>query len=534
MYVLYSILPLLQAIFVASASPEIFLGQTKVVGIDVPTLSQEFFGGIPYAEAPVGDLRLAPPVLKTTPGTDIFNATAFGKACFQANVAATLLSEDCLSIKVFRPSNISSSSKLPVFFWTHGSGFRKSSSATVNASAMVAQSINRGTPVIFVSINYRLGPLGWPQGAEADAKGLLNLGLRDQIAGLEWVQHNIEAFGGDKNKVTIGGSSAGSIMSTTLFLHPFVTNLARAAIFQSGFPGTYALFNATVEQDSWDSFLSGVASCQNITSDAISCLRSANSSDILEGVANATANARAFGPTLDGPNGFYPNLPSTMLANGPIVNLPFIAGQNKDDDPTLNYTPTLIALGLQQEFSPPALSEDVVNSLLTLYPNIPALGCPFDTGNETFGLAPGYKEVAALATDIPFTSQRRFWTQVAANSSVNAYGYYFAQGTSSTAPQLGVAHGDQVAYSFGTLSSMNETDPSAFFLSEVMIDYFVSFIVDLSPNDGQGVSRPEWPQYAINNQMLMQLNGSNLTTISDDFRAEQISYITSQVAAFHQ
>ena len=59
----------------------------------------------------------------------------------------------------------------------------------------------QGTPIIFVSINYRLGPLGWPQGAEADAKGILNLGLMDQVAGLEWVQENIEAFGGDKTKV---------------------------------------------------------------------------------------------------------------------------------------------------------------------------------------------------------------------------------------------------------------------------------------------------------------------------------------------
>jgi len=72
-------------------------------------------------------------------------------------------------------------------------------------------------------------------------------------------------------------------------------------------------------------------SCQNVTTDTIDCLKSANTSEILQGVADSTAAALAFGPTLDGPDGFFPDLPSQMLANGPIIDLPFISGQNKDE-----------------------------------------------------------------------------------------------------------------------------------------------------------------------------------------------------------
>ncbi|KAJ4490839.1 extracellular triacylglycerol lipase precursor [Lentinula aciculospora] len=487
------------------------------------TLSQDFFGGIPYAEAPVGSLRLAPPVLKPTPESVIFNATKFGKACLQGGLAAEEVSEDCLSINIFRPSNISYDSLLPVLFWTHGSGFAISSSAMFNASAIISQSMMRGTPILFVSINYRLGPLGWPQGA---------LGFNGY--------NRTSAFGGDKNKVTIGGPSAGAIMSTTLFMHPYVTTLGRAGIFESGFPGTSPVFNATHRQSSWDIFVASVASCQNVTTDnVIDCLKSADTSEILQGVIDSTAEAQAFGPALDGPEGFFPDLPSNMLANGPIVNLPFISGQNKDEgthfvDPTVNYTTTLVGLVLQEQFSPPILPQTTINEMLELYPDILALGCPFGTGSETFGLSPGYKEAAALATDIDFSSQRRFWTQTAANASVNTYGYYFNQETSSTAPELGVTHGDQVPYTFGTLASVNETDPAAIFLSEVMINYFVSFVNSLDPNDGLGLSRPQWPSYLPDDQILMQFNGTNLTTIPDDFRGEPIAYITSQMSAFHQ
>jgi acetylcholinesterase len=105
----------------------------------------------------------------------------------------------------------------------------------------------KGTPVIYVNFNYRLGPLGFPQGQEADNRGSLNLALKDQLTALEWVQLNIGTFGGDKTKVivalldleqfnsppvqvTVFGESAGSIMTSILFLNSPIQSLARAAV----------------------------------------------------------------------------------------------------------------------------------------------------------------------------------------------------------------------------------------------------------------------------------------------------------------
>lgn len=131
-----------------------------------------------------------------------------------------------------------------------------------NASALVAQGVIRvkasrshwalliesqGTPIIYVSFNYRLGPLGFPAGHEADSKGALNLGLKDQLSALKWIQLNIAAFGGDESKVgnhifqelfgieyfiqvTVFGESAGAISIGVLFLNSGLENLARAAV----------------------------------------------------------------------------------------------------------------------------------------------------------------------------------------------------------------------------------------------------------------------------------------------------------------
>ena len=144
------------------------------------------------------------------------------------------MSEDCLTINVFRPRGLPSASRLPVMAWIYGGGFigtlslglpkakltrflTEGSSSIYNASLILAQSISRvsyfgsvelalilllkGTPIVYASFNYRLGPFGFPTGTDAENNLAFNLGLKDQLAALEWIQANIGAFGGDKTKV---------------------------------------------------------------------------------------------------------------------------------------------------------------------------------------------------------------------------------------------------------------------------------------------------------------------------------------------
>lgn len=524
-----------------SSSPKVQLNRTTVVGSKNPVLQLDFFGGIPYAEPPLGSLRLRPPVLKSHLNAGIFNASSFGLACLQPGMSSDLISEDCLTINILRPSGVTGRSSLPVLFWTYGGGFESGSASTFDGSAIVAQSVIRGTPVIYVNFNYRLGPLGFPQGAEAASRGILNLAIRDQLAALEWVQVNIGAFGGDKHKVTVFGESAGSIMTSILFLNPSISKFARAAIFESGSATSSLIFNAQRREDSWTNFVQGIPDCASFvgTSSTVNCLQSVNSSDILEGLLLAFAEADEqipFDPTLDGPHGLFPGLPSELFPRGEFARLPFIAGTNLDEGtlfcPTaLNYTNDLLKEIVGANFSPPTVPSNILDELLALYPDDPSAGSPYNTGNETFGLSPLFKKCAALTGDLMFDSQRRHWIQTASESGVKAFGYRFTQPSPTLPADLGVSHGSEIRFVYGDPGTLNQS-ASATVLGIAMIDYWVSFATSLDPNDGRGSPRPIWPQYAPKRQVLLQLNGANLTVIPDDYNKEKIDFIVSEGSIF--
>ncbi|KAF9457905.1 esterase 1 [Collybia nuda] len=532
--------PFLLASF-ALGAPQVKLGQTTLIGRDVTLFKQDFFGGIPFAEPPLGSLRLKPPVLKTRLSQTTFDASNFGLGCFQAGATAGL-SEDCLTINVFRPSGISSNASLPVLFWTYGGGFDAGVSSIYNGSAIVAQSVARGTPLIYVNFNYRLGPLGFPQGQEAADRGALNLALKDQLTALEWVQANIGIFGGDKTKVTVFGESAGAIMTSILFLNSPLPKLARAAIFESGSPGTSLSFTADRREIDWQNFVSAVPECASLATsgNTFGCLRTANSSSILQGLQAALAEAPelfAFDPTFDGPYGLFPDIPSKLFAKGHFARLPFIAGTNLDEGtlftPITLTSEDLIRQSIIANFSPPIVAESKLEStadrLLQLYPDIPALGSPFNTGNETFGLNSNFKRAAALEGDISFQSQRRAWIQAASGAGVKTFGYLFTEPQPGSGA-LGTFHSSEIAYVYGAPSN---PAPTARQLSSIMVDYWVSFATSLDPNDGHGNPRPNWAQYTPDNQVLLELNSANTTLIPDTYRAEQIGFINADPAVFH-
>ncbi|KAJ7111474.1 extracellular triacylglycerol lipase precursor [Mycena epipterygia] len=503
MLVLLSLLTSLTPLVFVNGSPTIRLGETTLVGRDIAPLQQEFFGGIPFAEPPLGSLRLKPPVLKADLGiSGTFDASEFGPGCLQTDIPLDALSEDCLTINVLRPAGTPANAKLPVvsfeFLARYGGGFDMGVSSIYNGSGIVAQSVLRGTPLIYVNFNYRLGPLGFPQGQEADNRGALNLALKDQLTALEWVQLNIGTFGGDKTKVTVFGESAGSIMTSILFLNSPLSSLARAAIFESGSQATAALFTPERREVDWQNFVSGVASCASKATSGFTfgCLQNANTTEIFQGLSAAMSDANEefpWDPVIDGPGGLIPDLPSVLFKRGQFSRLPFIAGTNLDEGTlfiptTVNSTDEINELIVAMN-SPSVSSTTLESSVLTLlrlYPDVPALGSPFNTGNDTFGLSSQFKRVAALGGDLDFTSQRRFWIETAANAGVKTFGYLFTQPQPNGAPALGVSHGTEIPFVYGAPS---DTSASALLISRVMVDYWVSFATSLTPNDGLGVPR---------------------------------------------
>ncbi|KAJ7111458.1 extracellular triacylglycerol lipase precursor [Mycena epipterygia] len=543
MFVLFSLVTSLARFLCVSGSPTVQLGRTTLVG-RVIAPSQEFFGGIPFAEPPLGNLRLKPPVLKAYLEPGKFDASEFGLGCLETGVPLDTLSEDCLSINVLRPAGTPANAKLPVMFWTTGGGLIHGVSSMYNASAIVAQSILRGTPLIYVSFNYRLGPLGFPQGQEADNRGDLNLGLKDQLTALQWVQLNVGTFGGDKDKVTVFGESAGSVMTSILFLNSPITSLARAAIFESGSQASAAIFTPQRREVGWQTFVAGVASCASkaTSGSTFACLQNASTTEIFEGLSGALAEANEefpWDPVIDGPDGLIPDLPSVLFKRGQFARLPFIAGTNLDEG-TLSMPSGINSTDEIKEslvaMASPSVSETTLeNSVLTLlqlYPDIPALGSPFNTGNETFGMSSQFKRYAAITGDLMFTSQRRLWMETAASAGVKTFGYLYTQPQPNAPPSLGVYHSSELAALYASHTTLflgfpADTSASAVRISQLVIDYWVSFATSLTPNDGLGIPRPKWTQFTPQNKAVMQLNAENLTMIPDDFRAEQMAFINS-------
>lgn len=221
----------------------------------------ESFNGIPFADPPLKDLRLRPP-RPLTKSFGKIKSVKNARSCSQfiaqshsgnlpESAVSTLTNlpiiqaiadfgEDCLTINVIRPVNTTANAKLRVLFWIFGGGFELGSTAQYDGSQFVAQSVRLNEPVIWVAVNYRVSGFGFLAGKELAAEGSTNLGLRDQCLGLQWTADNVAAFGGDPDRVTIWGESAGAL---SVYNHLIINGgddtykgspLFRAAIMNSG------------------------------------------------------------------------------------------------------------------------------------------------------------------------------------------------------------------------------------------------------------------------------------------------------------
>jgi para-nitrobenzyl esterase len=189
--------------------------------------------GIPYAQPPVGGLRWQPP-LPYPQWTETREATRFGPTCAQITTLGAFAgpqnsNEDCLYLNVFTPKQ-AGSEKLAVLVWIHGGGNFDGESNDYDASKLVSKG-----NVIVVTLNYRLGLLGWLANPALDHEGhpFGNYGLLDQQLALKWVQKHIASFGGDPKRVALGGQSAGSVDASAHVVSPLAVGLFHRAIFES-------------------------------------------------------------------------------------------------------------------------------------------------------------------------------------------------------------------------------------------------------------------------------------------------------------
>nr|WP_110917352.1 carboxylesterase family protein [Mycolicibacterium holsaticum] len=281
-----------------------------------------YFAGIPYAAAPVGPLRWQPP--QPMPGWDgLRDATRPGPRCIQdvsTDVDGRPTSEDCLTLNVWTPPP--SGELRPVMVWIHGGGFTNGSGDIYDARALAG----RGE-IVVVTLNYRLGALGFlAHPALGDGPAVGNYGLADQQAALRWVRDNIAEFGGDPQKVTIAGESAGGMAVCDHLVAPGSAGLFRAAIIQSG--PCQAQYGLPAARDASLRYAADAGCADAVT--AAQCLR-ALPPDRLD---HAVFYDRIGTEQLSGPVTGTPTLPVdplTALAEGRGARVPVLIGTTADE-----------------------------------------------------------------------------------------------------------------------------------------------------------------------------------------------------------
>lgn len=464
--------------------------------------------GVPFAAPPVRELRWKAPQ-PVEPWNGVYYATRLPTACMQTQRAADInhyfgaesYSEDCLYLNVWAPAD-QDLSDLPVVVWIYGGAFNVGSSAMRNYSGEFLPEKD----VIVVSMNYRVGVFGYmahPElSAETGYQGSGNYGFMDQLAALEWVQDNIEQFGGDPDNVMVVGQSAGSMSISVLQASPLSEGLFHKAFGMSGSllaDGNFGSF-ATVEE-----LEEGGLALQNaLGSDSLEDMRALAADVIFDA---ARQNRVRTGPNIDGY--VLPDTPSAIFARGEQTDASIVLGYTRDE----------AFSGLGRGASNPA---EFRAALATAYPE------NADTLAESYLSAAG-QDINRAATDIARDSSMGVaqWNWAEAQSSTGSepvFAYFFSKVHPYTEgvefrdhnPQTaGAYHTGEVPYFLQTMDYYNLFRQTRSWtqydwdLSDLMSDTLVSFAKTGNP----GVSGLTWPIFDADHPQMIEF-GEEVKLIS--------------------
>jgi len=471
------------------------------------------FKGIPYAAPPVGASRWKPPQPAAS-WTDVRKTVDFAPRCMQGHIYDDMVfrdkgpSEDCLYLNVWAP--IPEPGKLlPVMVWIHGGGFIAGASSEPRQDG---ENLAR-KGVIVVSMNYRLGAFGFlahpDLDKESDHNASGNYGLLDQVAALQWVRHNIEAFGGDPNMVTVFGESAGSMSVCALLASPITDGLIERAIGESGsmFGARTSAHQRTIAE------LAGTELAKSLHVNSIAEMRAKAADEILN--ASMKPDPSRFGPDIDG---YFLNEPVTdEYRDGMESHVPLLAGWNADEG---SYEEIFGKEKPTARNFAKLLKKDYVvgaDQLLRLY--------PASSDEEA------KRSAADLAGDRFIAYGTWKWIEMhQATSQSPVYRYEFDQAPPAAAggESHGAYHSADIEYVFGDLASKNlpwTADDKK--LSDLMSSYWTNFAKTGDPN---GPGLPKWPAYAGDSHYeVMHLKAD--PSAAPDAHRERYQYLDS-LAAF--
>jgi len=484
--------------------------------------------GVPYAKAPVGELRWRAPQPPES-WSGVRPATEPAPECIQAQTSTRwqrssviVGSEDCLFVDIYRPArNGYRNEKLPVYVWIHGGSNNFGTAKQYNGTALA----HRADAVV-VFVQYRLGQIGWlnhpailADAAEDPESASGNFGTLDHIRALKWVQENIAAFGGDPDNVTVAGESAGGHNVMNLLLSPLSEGLFHKAVAQSAAMATVPLDNVTRANEGIDyaiQFHEQLATREEATARRLEMEQNGTLGKYLRDLpAGALYSGYVgFTPQRSLPSyGAYQDghvLPATdwmtAIRNGGMKNVPLIIGANEHE---------------QKAFMP--LYGAAVK---------PALGVPASAYSWTdlIAIAHGESELTVdqvlpgndrmIYDRVGYHGGRAWYAKYAAEIAQelakdrdDVYGYYFRWGGEGSGPQpfdfiYGAGHSAEIQFFHGAnqglfgLPFTEENEGGRVELQHAMMDYLANFMRSGNPNGNGLVTWKAWDAAATGDKAI--------------------------------
>uniref|UniRef100_A0A3P9NBZ7 Neuroligin 3a n=1 Tax=Poecilia reticulata TaxID=8081 RepID=A0A3P9NBZ7_POERE len=468
----------------------------KLRGVRVP-LPSEILGpvdqylGVPYAAPPVGEKRFMPPEPPSS-WSGIKNATHFAPVCpqnihnavpeimmpiwftFNLDIVTTYIQdqhEDCLYLNIYVPTedDIRDTGAKPVMVYIHGGSYMEGTGNMIDGSVLASYG-----NVIVITLNYRVGVLGFLSTGDQAAKG--NYGLLDQIQALRWISENIGFFGGDSNRITVFGSGIGASCVSLLTLSHHSEGLFHRAIIQSG--SALSSWAVNYQPVKYTRLLAEKVGCNVLdTSDMVDCLRKKSSRELVEQDIQPARYHVAFGPVIDGD--VIPDDPEILMEQGEFLNYDIMLGVNQGEG--LRFVENVVdsedgVSGNDFDFS----VSDFVDSLYG-YPD------GKDTLRETIKFMytdwadrdnpeTRRKTLVALFTDHQWVEPSVVTADLHARYGSPTYFYAFYHHCQSLMKPAwsDAAHGDEVPYVFG-IPMIGPTDlfPCNFSKNDVMLSAVV-------------------------------------------------------------
>jgi para-nitrobenzyl esterase len=496
----------------------------------------DIFLGIPYAKAPVGDLRWRPPVAHGA-WSGVVQATTYGPNCAEITTLGVFsgpanANEDCLYINVYTPGLGGTTAKsLPVIFWSYGGGEVDGESNDYNGRKLALAG-----PAVVVTFNYRLNLFGFLSHPALDGEGHIfsNYGLLDNQFALKWVRSNIAAFGGDPQNVTIVGQSAGSRNTASEVLSPLAAGLFAHAIYESGAQPN--LVPLSVAETRGVAFAQAAGCGSGTDAAAAACLRALPAANVLS-LAGTTSTNSAYitGPTLDGT--MFTDYAIPAYEKGHFNHVPILDGDVENEgnfqldideyfeNPQARLTETQFVQYVTGAYSgnagpgglPPAYPKNTVARILKEYPLAsypsPQLQWSAATTDANYSCFTHHVNVI-LAPQVPLYVYE-FRDQTAPDYFPKLPGFVsLAYHTSDIQYYWPLYHG-------GPLGHKHPLDTAQEILSEQLVTAWTNFATSGDPNRPKRIPglASQWPQ---------NTGGAKGLILSEDIAPAGITTFTNQ------